>query len=471
MCITLEYSTTVLVPVDKSQPLPAKKELMQALDKSLCVVAVKAPDITEYFGCSNLVKRTLKREDASLVEVKIYAHAILPDKLDDQELEEFEICITPRDREEQEARQINEVVEPLAKFFCSSIGRVFNSIKNIEVKVQRIDDFNKDCLDTLSKTPFVACRKAALMKQKKILRKGESVLTFSFSKKEELDADHVVRKLFQMPGLEDAKNILKQIIASSAIEKQQRERGMQVSSHCWHMVFMGEPGTAKTTFAKGVARVLSEAKIVPTDKFVIYSRADLVGRYIGESEERTKEALEKGKGGVIFIDEAYALVGEGNDYGRIVIDQLIAFMEEHRDDTVFIFAGYPDKMQDFLNMNEGLRSRIMFHVPFKSYSNDEMWEIMNILAKEANVVVKETAKPQVDAYFDHMRQKPGFGNGRTARNYLEQSINQQRVRLFEAGNLEKLSDADLVTLLPQDFVVPVDAQVKPKHKIGFDAVG
>lgn len=474
----------------------SESELRGLVNKGLCKAIEKYQEEVVYFGCTDLALGNAIVEGRSCNTVVISALAVIEKSVlqsfDELDLDDFEDGrdIDEEDDEENEedydkddrpkptldldvflnmGKELTEFAKPLAEIFSDSVMNISRTIHEVHVATELKPEINSNILASIKLSAYCRKRKIAMAKgkvPKKIVIKSD--MDFDFKRPENMQDK--LDKLFRMPGLKEPKEVLNLIIASSAVEKEQRARGLQVSGRCWHMVFSGAPGTAKTTFAESVAEILADAGIVPKKKLMVYTRADLVGQYVGQSETKTREALERGKGGVIFIDEAYSLVGEGNDFGPVVVNELVAFMDANRHDTVLIFAGYPGPMQDFLNMNEGLRSRIMFHLNFKSYSNEELWEITNLLAKDMHYVVDPKARARVEKYFAYARLLPGFGNGRTARNYLELTINRQRQRLYRCEDLKMLTNEELLTLNEEDFQeCKVEHKVKlPRRHIGFD---
>lgn len=158
---------------------------------------------------------------------------------------------------------------------------------------------------------------------------------------------------------------------------------MKVDRPAMHMVFTGNPGTAKTTVARLFARIMRENGLLSRGHLVEVGRGDLVGKYVGWTAQTVQKKFEQAEGGVLFIDEAYALVDDrSGSYGDEAINTIVQEMENHRDDMVVIFAGYPDRMEEFLQKNPGLRSRIAYHVPFADYSVEELCSIAALTARK-----------------------------------------------------------------------------------------
>ena len=235
-----------------------------------------------------------------------------------------------------------------------------------------------------------------------------------------------------------------------------------------HMIFTGNPGTAKTTVARLFAKVMKENGLLPVGDIHEVGRADLVGKYVGWTAKCVKEAFKKAKGGVLFIDEAYSLVDDRDgSFGDEAINTIVQEMENNRADTIVIFAGYPNEMQSFLDKNPGLSSRIAFHIPFEDYSAAELCDISALIAKEKGLRLENDAVSRLNNLFESARQKSDFGNGRFARNIIEKAKMAQANRIMKM-DFEKITDDDLFTICAEDIEIP-EISNKSTVKIGFCA--
>lgn len=241
-------------------------------------------------------------------------------------------------------------------------------------------------------------------------------------------------KLQDMIGLDSVKNEVQEFIAITNMNKSRKDKGFNTSGVTLHSLFLGNPGTGKTTVARLMGKLLYENNIIPTDKYVETSRSDLVGQHIGHTAIKTRKVLESALGGVLFIDEAYTLAKGGEkDFGSEAIDEILKFMEDHREDIVLIFAGYTKDMEKFLEMNEGLRSRIpnVFH--FEDYSIEQLYQI------GLNDLVSKGYKVDVEAYQkllkNNFERSNDFSNGRWVRNQNEKILRKVAMYLFE-NNIE-----------------------------------
>ena len=237
-------------------------------------------------------------------------------------------------------------------------------------------------------------------------------------------------KLQDMIGLDSVKSEVQEFIAITNMNKARKDKGFNTSGVTLHSLFLGNPGTGKTTVARLMGKLLYENNIIPTDKYVETSRSDLVGQHIGHTAIKTRKVLESALGGVLFIDEAYTLAKGGEkDFGSEAIDEILKFMEDHREDIVLIFAGYTKDMEKFLEMNEGLRSRIpnVFH--FEDYSIEPLYQI------GLNDLVSKGYKVDVEAYQkllkNNFERSNDFSNGRWVRNQNEKILRKVAMYLFE----------------------------------------
>ena len=277
-------------------------------------------------------------------------------------------------------------------------------------------------------------------------------------------------ELENMIGLSEVKGIIRQMIEYHNAQKVFEQHGIKKTHVAMHMIFSGSPGTAKTTVARLVARIMKENDLLSVGELVEAGRADIVDRYVGGTAPRVRNLFKQAKGSVLFIDEAYSLMDDRNGlYGDEAISTIVQEMENARHDTAVIFAGYSDKMDDFLESNPGLRSRIAFHVMFADYSREELSAILNLIAKQEGMRIEASALPTIDKIIAEAMHCPGFGNGRFARNMFEQARMKQASRLMTCEELES-SNEFLLTLTSDDFTLPTGCiPQKSLPPIGFRA--
>lgn len=275
-------------------------------------------------------------------------------------------------------------------------------------------------------------------------------------------------ELMEMIGLTEAKKVIRQALDYQKAQKLFAEKGLLADRPAMHMVFTGNPGTAKTSVARLFARIMRENDLLPKGNLIELGRGDLVGKYVGWTAPTVQKKFREAKGGVLFIDEAYSLVDDrSGSYGDEAINTIVQEMENLRSEVVVIFAGYPDKMQQFLNKNPGLSSRIAFHVPFEDYSTDELCAIADLIAKQKGIVLSEEAKKKLKVGLAWARTVPDFGNGRYVRNVIEKAKMVQASRLVTM-DYDTVTPADVALLTEADIEFCGMERVQPKKQmIGF----
>lgn len=273
--------------------------------------------------------------------------------------------------------------------------------------------------------------------------------------------------LQEMIGLTEAKEVIKKAINYYKLQRVYKDKGVKQDRPAMHMVFTGNPGTAKTTVARLFARILKENGLLSKGQLVEVGRGDLVAKYVGWTAKTVQDKFRAAKGGVLFIDEAYSLVEDrGGSFGDEAINTIVQEMENHREDVVVIFAGYPNEMQKFLNKNPGLRSRIAFHVPFADYDTAELCGIARLIGKSKGVTLTESAVEKLTEVFDAARKQPDFGNGRYVRNIIELSKMNQAARILEMDP-ENVTEKMLTSIIEQDIEIPPLNQNARIQRIGF----
>lgn len=291
--------------------------------------------------------------------------------------------------------------------------------------------------------------------------------TFTTVNKDTPSKHNALVELNKLIGLNTAKATAKELLAAAKINKLRQQKGLSCENRALHMLFTGNPGTAKTTFARLIAKILVENNIIKSDKFVECGRGDLVGQYVGWTARCVKQKFNEAKGGVLFIDEAYSLIGEGKDFGAEAISTIVQEMENHRDDVVVIFAGYPDKMEEFLKQNEGLRSRIPYHMHFPDYNEEELLAILQMLTAERGYQLTEGFTTKCREHVREAVKGKDFGNGRYMRNLLEKAIAKQAMRITEGYELSKVTKKLLLRLEAEDFPVVLQKPARKAATMGI----
>lgn len=254
----------------------------------------------------------------------------------------------------------------------------------------------------------------------------------------------LLEELNTLIGLDGVKEEVNSLINLIKVRKMREKFNMPVMDMSYHMVFTGNPGTGKTTVARIVAELYKELGLLSKGNLVETDRAGLVAGYVGQTAIKVTEIVEKAIGGVLFIDEAYSLTNNtsGNDFGNEAIDTLVKLMEDHRDDFVVIVAGYKKEMEGFLKANTGLVSRFNKFIEFKDYTEEELIDILKMMANKSAMKIDEEAISYVTKQLDKMTKaaKNRFGNARGIRNVFEKIITSQANRLvnYEDPTIDQL---------------------------------
>jgi len=260
-------------------------------------------------------------------------------------------------------------------------------------------------------------------------------------------------ELDALVGLDSVKEQINTLVAFLQVQRERQRHGLSEVPTSQHLVFLGNPGTGKTTMARLVAEMYGSIGLLEGGHLVEVDRAGMVGQYVGHTAFKTNRVIRRALGGVLFIDEAYALStpgGSGVDYGSEAIETLIKRMEDHRDRLVVIVAGYPKLMHQFLDSNPGLRSRFSREIEFPDYSTEELIRITRGMAAEAEYTFGEGVDDVLTVIFDKAHRDAAFGNGRYARTLFEQAINRQALRLA-TGGVYGLDRHELSVLTSNDF--------------------
>jgi hypothetical protein len=271
--------------------------------------------------------------------------------------------------------------------------------------------------------------------------------------------EELLAELDGLIGLAAVKAEVKLVTNLLQVQNLRRERGLPVVESSRHLVFTGNPGTGKTTVARLLAQIYRTLEVVDKGHLVETDRAGLVAGYVGQTALKVTEVFDSALGGVLLIDEAYALArGGDNDFGQEATDTLVKLIEDHRDDIAVIAAGYPDEMHEFIESNPGLRSRFPKTIHFPDYTGDELLAIFESLCKKASYTIGKEAAAAARSFFDAQPRDKGFGNGRLARNLFEAAMAHQATRLVE---VKEPTNEQLMELLADDIVPPANPTAKP----------
>lgn len=260
----------------------------------------------------------------------------------------------------------------------------------------------------------------------------------------------VLDELNSLVGLKTVKKMIAEIHAFVDIQKYRQKEKLISEPQVLHMVFKGNPGTGKTTVARILGKLFREAGVLPRGHLVEAERADLVGEYIGHTAQKTREQLRKATGGIMFIDEAYALARGGDkDFGKEAIDTLVKHMEDFKDNFILVLAGYEQEMDRFMETNPGLRSRFPIHITFPDYNTSELADIAVIMVKARDYFLSSGAQEELRVILEgHRGMHKHSGNARLVRNLIERATRLQAVRLIGQDHLTR---DDLMCISREDI--------------------
>ena len=258
------------------------------------------------------------------------------------------------------------------------------------------------------------------------------------------DLSMLLQRLDSLTGLEKIKTSVKSLINLVKVRKLREENGLTVPPLSLHMVFMGNPGTGKTTVARILSELYCAIGVLSKGHLVEVDRSGLVAGFVGQTAIKTSDVIKSALGGILFIDEAYALVSKDgtNDFGHEAVETLLKAMEDHRDDFIVIVAGYEELMEGFISSNPGLESRFNRYFVFEDYTSEELYTIFGGMCSKNQYVINDDAEEYAKKYFETLYESrdENFGNARDVRNYFENivSVHSDRVSCIEKPTRDDL---------------------------------
>lgn len=316
-----------------------------------------------------------------------------------------------------------------------------NRINGYEIKCNSIEDFN--LLGYWLYTAFYINTKNEMHNDKAFIEPANENI---FGIEENQDSFEDLDKLI---GLASLKQDVEELISFVKVQKIRNEKGMKSVPVSLHLVFTGNPGTGKTTVARILGNLYKDIGILSKGQLVEVDRSALVAGYVGQTAIKTQEKIKEALGGILFIDEAYTLVKDSNDFGQEAIDTILKAMEDYRDQFIVIVAGYDELMNRFINSNPGLKSRFNKYIKFNDYDASELYSIFNMMCDDYGYLMESEVKTYIRNYLELLVQNKNtdFANARDVRNLFESIITNQATRIVK---IKDINDEDMMMITTDD---------------------
>ncbi|MHB1686608.1 MAG: AAA family ATPase [Ignavibacteriaceae bacterium] len=307
---------------------------------------------------------------------------------------------------------------------------------------------------------------------KPVINQPVEVQASSLKPQETKSLEELLDNLDTFVGLQGVKQSMRDFVDYLKYINERKKLGLKTQENLSaHSVFLGNPGTGKTTIARLLGKIFQAMGLLKNGHVIEVDRAGLVGQYIGETAQKTEKVINEAIGGLLFIDEAYTLKKAGNaqDFGQEAVDVLLKRMEDSDNEFVVIVAGYPEEMNAFVNSNPGLKSRFTHTFNFEDYSPDELVEIFNLIAARGEYSIKPEAVDLLKKEFTNLYRKrdKSFGNARLVRNYFNEAKIHLSKRVLKMPEQERTKEA-MITICPEDILAIVGSSISKEVKIGID---